>query len=58
MNKKDLQELVKISPTTIAKMGKGEAISLKILVKIANKLKIDIGDIVSVYREEEANEYK
>lgn len=58
MNKKDLQELVKISPTTIAKMGKGEAISLKILMKLANELKIDIGDIVSVYREEEANEYK
>lgn len=56
MNKKDLQELVQISPTTIAKMGKGEAISLKTLMKIANELNTDIGDLVSINKENEIND--
>ncbi len=47
MNKQDLQYLVNLSPTTIAKMGKGKPISLAVLARIANALDCDIGDIVS-----------
>lgn len=48
MKKKDLTELLGVSPTTIAKMTKGEAISLSILGKICEELQIDIGDAVNL----------
>ena len=56
LNKKELQERVEISPTTVAKMGKGEAVSLKILAKIAVELDTDIGDLVSLDKGELTNE--
>ena len=51
MKKKDLVEQIGISPTTISKMTKGEAISLTILGKICELLGIDIGDLVSIDKE-------
>ena len=48
MKKKDLVEQIGISPTTISKMTKGEAISLTILGKICELLGTDIGDLVSI----------
>lgn len=48
MKKKDLIELVNISPTTSAKMTKGEPVSLSIIGKIASELNVDIGDIVAL----------
>ncbi|MFY9396037.1 MAG: helix-turn-helix transcriptional regulator [Saccharofermentanales bacterium] len=56
LNKKELQERVDISPTTVAKMGRGEAVSLKILAKIAIELDTDIGDLVSLDKGELTNE--
>lgn len=47
MNKRELQHLVKLSPTTVSKMSKGKPISLSVLARIANALDCDIGDIVS-----------
>lgn len=55
LNKKELQERVEISPTTIAKMGRGEAVSLKILAKIAVELDSDIGELVSLDKGELSN---
>ncbi len=52
MNKKDLQELVSISPATIAKMGKGEFVSMEIMYRIGKSLKVDFSDMISINYEE------
>lgn len=48
MNKSDLQKALRISPNTIAKMTKGENVSIEIIKKIAIYFKVDIGDIVKL----------
>ena len=48
MNKSDLGKAAKMSPNTIAKLGKNETVSLDILVRICEVLSCDIGDIVEV----------
>ena len=48
MNKSDLAKKAKMSPNTIAKLGKNETVSLDILVRICEVLECDIGDIVEV----------
>ena len=48
MNKSDLAKKTKMSPNTIAKLGKNETVSLDILVRICSVLQCDIGDIVEV----------
>lgn len=50
MNKSDLGKAAKMSPNTIAKLGKNESVSLDILVRICEVLNCDIGDIVEVLR--------
>ncbi|HEM6112106.1 TPA: helix-turn-helix domain-containing protein [Streptococcus suis] len=50
MKKKDLIENIGISPTTISKMTKGEAISLSVLGKICKSLNADIGDVVNLIK--------
>ena len=50
MNKSDLGKAAKMSPNTIAKLGKNESVSLDILVRICEVLDCDIGDIVEVSR--------
>lgn len=47
MNKGDLQEAVGISSSTMAKMTKGEAVSMSILERICDELDCDFGDLVS-----------
>lgn len=51
MNKSDLGKAAKMSPNTIAKLGKNETVSLDILVRICEVLNCDIGDIVEVIDE-------
>ena len=48
MNKSDLAKAAKMSPNTIAKLGKNESVSLDILVRICEVLDCDIGDIVEI----------
>ncbi|MBU0279142.1 MULTISPECIES: helix-turn-helix transcriptional regulator [unclassified Gemella] len=50
MKKKDLIETIGISPTTISKMTRGEAISLSVLGKICKSLNVDIGDVVNLIK--------
>lgn len=50
MNKSDLGKAAKMSPNTIAKLGKNESVSLDILVRICEVLNCDIGDIVEISR--------
>lgn len=53
MNKKALAEIVSLSPATIAKMGRGEFVSMEVLYRIGKILKINIGDMVSIVNGEE-----
>lgn len=52
MQKKDLAEYLGISSATIAKMGKGEPVSLEVLERICLYLDCDIGDIMSFEKKE------
>ena len=47
LHKKDLIENLNISSTTIAKMGKGEAVSINVLERICGYVGCDIGDIMT-----------
>lgn len=48
MIKKDLANQAKISPTTMAAMGKGYSVSLETLGRICKVLNCNIGDIIEV----------
>ena len=50
VNKTDLANEIGISSSTIAKMSKGETVSMTILEKICTKLDCDLGDIASFER--------
>ena len=47
MKKVDLIDMVGISSSTLAKMGKGEPVSLVVLGRICEKLDCDFGDLIS-----------
>ena len=47
MQKKDLASELNISSATIAKMGKGEVVSMEVLERICNYMDCNIGDIMS-----------
>lgn len=46
MNRTDLKEMAGISFNVLAKMGKGEAVSLESLHKICKTLNCTIGDVM------------
>ena len=48
MKKKDLMDKTGLSPTTISKIVKGEAVSLAVLGKICQELDSDIGDVITI----------
>lgn len=50
MKKMDLIVQVGISSSTLAKMSKGEVVSMSILEKICDKLDCDFGDIINYDR--------
>lgn len=52
MKKGDLREKVGISSSTLAKMTKGESVSLSILERICEELDCDFGDLISYSRKE------
>ena len=47
MKKQDLVEKVGLSSSTVAKMGKGENVSMDVLQKICDYLDCNIGDVMS-----------
>ena len=55
LQKKDLTEELNISSTTIAKMGKGEQVSMNVLERICTYLDCNIGDIMRFEKEENSN---
>lgn len=52
MNKKTLMEISGVSPSSIAKLGRGENITTDILIKICNALDCRLEDIMESYIEE------
>ena len=50
MKKMDLVEEVGISSSTLAKMSKGEAVSMSVLEKLCETLDCDFGDIINYDR--------
>lgn len=48
MKKKDLQEKARVSSSTMAKLSKGEYVTMEVLVKICVALNVDIGDVVEI----------
>jgi putative transcriptional regulator len=55
MTRTDLREAIGLSPTTLAKMSKGEAVATPILEKICGTLHCNIGDIVDYVPDEPAD---
>ncbi len=52
MQKKDLISRLNISSATVAKMGKGESVSMEVMERICDYLGCNIGDIMSFEKEE------
>jgi DNA-binding Xre family transcriptional regulator len=50
--KRDLREKANISPSTMAKLGRGESVNMDILLRICKALDCDIADIVEVVLDE------
>lgn len=51
MNKSDLAKAAKMSPNTIAKLGKNETVSMDILVRICEVFNCDIGDVMEITKD-------
>ena len=56
MNKTNLMNEVKLSSGTIAKMSKGEPVSMLVLEKICEKLDCDFGDLVHFDKNEKVED--
>lgn len=54
MNRTDLKDMAGISFNVLAKMGKGETVSLESLYKICKTLNCNIGDIIE-FADDEAD---
>ena len=52
LKKKDLQKQANLSPSVIAKMGRGESVNLETLAKICLVLHCGISDIVDIILKE------
>lgn len=53
LKKTDLIDLVGISTSTVAKMGKGEPVSITVLERICEKLDCDFGDIMNYEKDKD-----
>ena len=51
MKKKDLSAAAGISQSSVAKMSRGEPVSLEIILKICAALDCDVGDVCEAVRE-------
>lgn len=49
--KKDLIDETGISPTTISKMVRGDAVSLSVVGKICEELDADVGDLICIEKD-------
>lgn len=56
MYKKDLATKLNISSATMAKMGKGESVSMDVMQRICEYMDCNIGDIVSFEKDKKTGE--
>lgn len=47
LQREDLKESLKISSSTLAKMSRGEPVSMNVLMRLCDYLDCNIGDIMS-----------
>ena len=52
MTKNELREKIKVSTSTMAKLGKGERVSTDMLVRICEALDCDLPDIMELVTED------
>jgi len=52
MNKQDLGKIANISPTSIAKLGKGANVTTDVLLKICEALECNLEDIIETVKNE------
>ena len=55
MNKQDLGKIAKISPASIAKLGKGANVTTDVLLKICEALNCNLEDIIETVKDEESS---
>ncbi len=55
LKKSELHELTGLSPSTIAKLTRGENVNTDVLEKICNALNCEISDIVERKKEDDGN---
>ena len=55
ISKTELKQAVKMSPNTLAKLGKNETVSLDVLIRICEVLHCDIGDIMELIPAQEGD---
>ena len=53
MNKQDLGKIANISPTSIAKLGKGANVTTDVLLKICEALDCNLEDIIETIKNDE-----
>ena len=56
MKKKDLQANARISWASVTKLSKGETVSMEVIMKICKTLNCDIGDIMDLIPDEDAEQ--
>ena len=52
LKKSELRDMAKMSPSTLAKMGKDEIVSMEVIMRICDVLKCDVGDVMEILPEE------
>ena len=57
MKKKDLQADARISWASVTKLSKGETVSMEVIMKICKTLNCNIGDIMDLIPDEDAEQY-
>lgn len=55
MSKPKLRTTLKLSPGTLTKLNKNEAVSLEVLMRICEFLKCDVGDVCEFVPDETKN---
>lgn len=53
MTKEDMRKVLGLSPATVAKMGKGENVSLDVIDRICNYFDCEINEIIEHVKERE-----
>ena len=58
MKKTDLRRATGISPSTFARLSRGEYVATSVIDRICQELKCDVGDVMEVVLEDKSNDAK